>query len=161
MAKRKRLLELQIDELGDELGISADEQEFIEKAKEKTEAEKKQDADNAKIAELYEDIAEYKESLELFETEVEIVKTTDIDKLAEVLSENNPDYDGDYANEIKEIINKAAGSGDDEKTILVKRWELLISMIKEHIKEEESDLKTKGLKPDYVKRVYEKVHGLR
>jgi hypothetical protein len=48
----------------------------------------------------------------------------------------------------------------DIRKLLVKRWENLIAIKKEHIKQELAEIKTTGLKPKYVKRVYEQFHGL-
>ena len=48
----------------------------------------------------------------------------------------------------------------DIRKLLVKRWENLIAIKKEHIKQELAEIKTTGLKPKYVKRVYEQFHGI-
>ena len=44
---------------------------------------------------------------------------------------------------------------DDIRGILIKRWDNIIAIKKEHIKQELAEIKTTGLKPKYVKRVYE------
>lgn len=49
---------------------------------------------------------------------------------------------------------------EDIRSILIKRWENLISIKKEHIKQELDDIKTMGLKPKFVKRIYKQFHGL-
>lgn len=47
------------------------------------------------------------------------------------------------------------------KEVLVKRWEMLIEIKKEHIAEEREDIEEhRGLKPDYARGVYRKYHGL-
>lgn len=48
----------------------------------------------------------------------------------------------------------------DVRRLLTKRWENLIAIKKEHIKQELAEIKTTGLKPKYVKRVYEQYHGI-
>lgn len=48
----------------------------------------------------------------------------------------------------------------DIRKLLVKRWENLIAIKKEHIKQELAEIKTTGLKPKYVKRVYEQYHKI-
>lgn len=49
----------------------------------------------------------------------------------------------------------------DIRKLLEKRWENLIAIKKEHIKQELAEIKTTGLKPKYVKRVYEQYHGIK
>ena len=67
---------------------------------------------------------------------------------------------GDMATKLK-----AAYPEDDieaqMKEVLVKRWEMLIEIKKEHIAEEREDIEEhRGLKPDYARGVYRKYHGL-
>ena len=67
---------------------------------------------------------------------------------------------GDMATKLK-----AAYPEDDIETqmkeVLVKRWEMLIEIKKEHIAEEREDIEEhRGLKPDYARGVYRKYHGL-
>lgn len=66
--------------------------------------------------------------------------------MAEQLTQAFPEHEGDFFKEIKEA--------------LVQRWELLIEIKKEHIKEEIADIKTAGLKPHYAKRIYKEYHGI-
>ncbi len=49
----------------------------------------------------------------------------------------------------------------DIKNLLIQRWETLIAIKKEHIKEEIAEIKTSGLKPHYAKRVYKRYHGIK
>jgi len=49
----------------------------------------------------------------------------------------------------------------DIKSVLVKRWDFLVQIKKDHIKEEIGDLKVRGLKPHYAERVYKRYHGLK
>ena len=58
-----------------------------------------------------------------------------------------PEYEGDFEAQMKEV--------------LVKRWEMLIEIKKEHIAEEREEIEEhRGLKPDYARGVYRKYHGL-
>ena len=75
-----------------------------------------------------------------------LVKETEFCDLVEKLTAEYPDYEGDFETDIREI--------------LVKRWNMLISIKKEHVKEELAEMKILGLKPKYVKRVYEQYHGI-
>lgn len=78
--------------------------------------------------------------------QLEIIKENDFCDIAEKLSAAYPEYSGSFESEIKNI--------------LVKRWETLIAIKKEHIKEEIAEIKTAGLKPSYAKRVYKRYHGI-
>jgi hypothetical protein len=78
--------------------------------------------------------------------QLELIEKSDFADVAETLSNAFPDYSGNFETEIKEI--------------LVKRWETLIAIKKEHIKEEIAEIKTAGLKPSYAKRVYKRYHGI-
>jgi hypothetical protein len=77
---------------------------------------------------------------------LELIKETDFCDVIEKLNTAYPAYAGDFETEIKDI--------------LVKRWEALIAIKKEHIKEEEDDIYIAGLKPSFVKRIYKQVHGI-
>lgn len=48
----------------------------------------------------------------------------------------------------------------DIRALLTKRWQNLIAIKEEHVKQELAEIKTTGLKPKYVKRVYEQFHGI-
>ncbi len=78
---------------------------------------------------------------------LELIKETDFCDVVESLCTTYPEYDGDFEAEIRNT--------------LVKRWEALIAIKKEHIKEEETDLKIAGLKPSFVKRIYKQVNGIK
>jgi hypothetical protein len=75
-----------------------------------------------------------------------LIKALAFNDIVKTLSEKYPDYSGDFEADIRKL--------------LVKRWENLIAIKKEHIKQEIAEIKTMGLKPNYVKRVYEEYHGL-
>ena len=79
--------------------------------------------------------------------QLELIEKSDFADVVEKLSNAFPDYNGNFETEIKEVI--------------VKRWELLIAIKKEHIKEEIAEIKTAGLKPHYAKRVYKRYHGIK
>ncbi len=77
---------------------------------------------------------------------LEHIKETEFCDVIEKLNSVYPEHDGSFETEIKNI--------------LVKRWEALIEIKKEHIKEEEDDIYIAGLKPSFVKRIYKQVHRL-
>ena len=79
--------------------------------------------------------------------QLEIIKESDFSDVVKKLSAAYPDYTGNFETDIKEI--------------LVKRWEMLIAIKKEHIKEEIAEIKTAGLKPSYAKRVYKRYRGIK
>ena len=78
--------------------------------------------------------------------QLEIIKENDFCDIVEKLNTAYPEYNGDFETDIRDI--------------LVKRWETLIAIKKEHIKEEIAEIKTLGLKPHYAKRVYKRYHGI-
>lgn len=80
------------------------------------------------------------------EEQLEIIKETEFGEVVEKLSAAYPDYNGDFETDVRNF--------------LVKRWGNLIAIKKEHIKQELAEIKTTGLKPKYVKRVYEQFHGI-
>ena len=79
--------------------------------------------------------------------QLDIIKENNFCDIEEKLSAAYPEYDGSFESDIKEI--------------LVKRWDTLIAIKKEHIKEEIAEIKTAGLKPSYAKRVYKRYHGIK
>jgi hypothetical protein len=187
----RRLMELQKDALKEEHGVDVNAAARI--------PANARSANNAKIATLYEDAAEYEAELEAFEKELEILNENALSELVEKLNENNPAYEGDYAKEIATVVVNAWGqlveeqksdaseqlellkqtafsdmveklssafseyAGDFEaeiREILVKRWEFLIEMKKEHVADERAELKLRGMKPDHVRKVYYNYHGV-
>ena len=78
--------------------------------------------------------------------QLELIKETEFGDVVEKLNAAYPDYNGDFE--------------ADVRNFLVKRWENLIAIKQEHIKQELAEIKTTGLKPKYVKRVYEQFHGI-
>jgi len=81
------------------------------------------------------------------EEQLVLIKETDFGDVVEKLNAQYPEYSGDFETDVREL--------------LVKRWENLIAIKKEHIAEELAEIKTTGLKPKYVKRVYEQFHGIK
>jgi len=77
--------------------------------------------------------------------QLEIIKESTLGDTVQKLSAAYPDQD--FEAEIK--------------AALVKRWEMLITIKKEHIKEEMAMIKTSGLKTHYAKRIYKEVHGIK
>ena len=78
--------------------------------------------------------------------QLELIKKTEFKDLVKTLTTAYPEYDGDFEAEIR--------------AVLIKRWDTLIAIKKEHIKEEISEIKISGLKPNYVKRIYKQYHGI-
>jgi len=186
----KRYMELQMEEL--KAGLADEEDSAPQKST-------KDNSKNAKIAEMYEDAAEYEADLKGFEEELEIVNANALKDIAASLIQKFPNEERDYAQELRTILEtgwthlvdvekthpkeqltliKETEFGDvveklsaaypdyngdfeaDVRNFLVKRWENLIAIKKEHIKQELAEIKTTGLKPKYVKRVYEQYHGI-
>lgn len=186
----KRYMEMQMEELKET------------HSSEVTEAPVKVNRDrsekNAKIAELYEDAAEYEVDLEGFENELEVINANSTKDIASSLTQELPNGERDYEKELKTILEagwnhlvevekthkrehlelikqtnvsevveklnaKFPDHSDDFETevkdILIKRWEMLIAIKKEHIAQEHADIKIAGLKPKWVKRVYDKYHA--
>lgn len=190
----KRYMEMQMEEMK---SFHSDNSE-----KKDTSSKKKNDdrEKEAEIARLYEDLAEYEEDLECFEKELEVVKNSELKEISKSLTENFPDEERNYEQELKAVLEAAwtdmvevqqthpkeqldiikennfanieeklnaaypdyNGSFEaDIRNTLMKRWELLIAIKKEHIKEEIAEIKTSGLKPHYAKRVYKRYHGIK
>lgn len=78
--------------------------------------------------------------------QLKLIQETEFGDVVEKLNAAYPDYSGDFE--------------ADVRNFLVKRWENLIAITQEHIKQELAEIKTTGLKPKYVKRVYEQFHGI-
>jgi hypothetical protein len=76
-------------------------------------------------------------------SQLELIKGKDFNSALEILVEINNDT---ILNEIKDIF--------------IARWEMLVEIKKEHIKEEEKEIKVRGLKTYYAERVYKRYHGL-
>ena len=176
----KRLLELQMEDLKASFGIQKDSK--------KSTTNNDRSANSAKIAKLYEDAAEYEEELETFEKELKIVKEHELQNIAEALNTNFPNYDGNYAKELKAVLeahwthfvevdkthtkeqlelikttkfsNYSNNLKEEATTVLIKRWKMLVNIKTEHIKEERTEMKLRGMKPDHIRKVYRKYHGL-
>ncbi len=78
--------------------------------------------------------------------QLELIKETEFTDVLEKLTASFSDYSGDFEKEIRDI--------------LVKRWEMLIAIKKEHVKEELAEMKLRGMKPDHIRGVYKKYHGI-
>lgn len=78
--------------------------------------------------------------------QLEYIKNSELSSVLEKLNTQYPNYSGNFE--------------DDIKNILIKRWEMLIAIKKEHIKEELAEMKLRGMKPDHIRKVYNKFHGL-
>ncbi|HIC13380.1 MAG TPA: hypothetical protein EYO75_08455 [Sulfurimonas sp.] len=192
--KRKRYLELQMEELKEAHADNIAQNSGVKKVN------PNHNAKNAAIAEMYNDAAEYEADLKCFEDELflvnkhsfadiatemhnafpkederdflaelntivelgwtdlvevqkthpleqlELIKATDFTEVIEVFNAKFPDYTGDFEAEAR--------------VFLAQRWERIINIKKEHIKQELYEINTSGLKAKYVKRVYQKYHGL-
>lgn len=76
----------------------------------------------------------------------ELIKETDFCDVAEKLNATYPEYSGDFETDIRDI--------------LVKRWEFLVDIKKEHIADERAEMKLQGMKPDHIRKVYRNFHGI-
>lgn len=80
------------------------------------------------------------------QAQLDLIKDTEFCDVIEKLTTMDPDYEGDFA--------------ADVRSVLVKRLEMLIAIKKEHIEQEIEEIYIAGLKPSFVKRIYKQVHGL-
>jgi len=178
--ENRRIMEMQMDALKDEHGVD------IDSSKDRI-PKNARSANNKKLAEIYNDAAEYEAELKGFEAELAILNDNALSDLVAKLNENNPEYEGNYAKEIAEaavngmtqlveakshtkeqleLVKKmdfTAYSGELEseiREILVKRWEFLVEIKKEHIADERAEMKLMGMKPDHLRKVYYNYHGL-
>ena len=78
--------------------------------------------------------------------QLELIKSCTLADVVEKLSSQFPEYEGDFSVEVKAAFTD--------------RLKTLITIKKQHIKEEIDDIKIAGLKPTYVKRIYKQVNGL-
>lgn len=78
--------------------------------------------------------------------QLELIKETEFGDVVEKLAAAYPEYEGDFETDVREI--------------LLKRWNTLIAIKKEHIKEELAEIKILGLKPKYAQRIYKQFHGI-
>ena len=78
--------------------------------------------------------------------QLEIIENNSLDEIVEKLNQAYPDAKNDFEQQIK--------------SLLIQRWQTLIAIKKEHIKEEIAEIKIMGLKPNYVQRIYKQVHGI-
>lgn len=79
--------------------------------------------------------------------QLDLIKETEFSEIVQKFNTIYPAYEGDFEAEVK--------------LVLVKRWDMLIAIKKEHIKEELEEIYIAGLKPSYVKRIYKQVHGIK
>ncbi|HIP21233.1 MAG TPA: hypothetical protein EYG70_08940 [Sulfurimonas sp.] len=178
--ENRRIMEMQMDALKDEHGVD------IDSSKDRI-PKNARSANNKKLADIYDDAAEYEAELKGFESELEIVNDSSLADLVAKLNENNPQYEGNYAKEIAEVavngvthlvekkshsqehlalvekMDFTTYSGELEfeiREILVKRWEFLVEIKKEHIADERAEMKLMGMKPDHLRKVHYNYHGL-
>ena len=79
--------------------------------------------------------------------QLDVIKNSTLSDVVEKLSSTFPEYEGDFSKEVKAAFTD--------------RLNTLITIKKDHIKEEMDDLKIAGLKPSFVKRIYKQVHGIK
>ncbi|MDQ7084678.1 MAG: hypothetical protein Q9M36_06995 [Sulfurovum sp.] len=181
---QKTLKELQMAELRESFGIKEDADT------KKSVNPMHRSANSAKIAKLYEDAAEYEEELACFQGELAVIQANSLQDVATVLTEDFPREEGSYADELKAVVGAGwtqeeslalvketafqdvvatlntsypEHEGDFEAEVrdtLVKRWEMLIEIKKEHVKEELAEMKLRGMKPDHIRKVYQNYHGI-
>jgi hypothetical protein len=159
-----------------------------------TRMEKSGQEKDREIAELYEDLYEYKLDLKCFEDELFLIKKHDVTEILDIFEEYKVDkrdykkdlvavlehfwkleveaenYDTSQLDEINgleynEMVDKLIElNGQDVKEVIknifINRWQMLIDIKKDHIKEEEKEIKVSGLKVYYAERVYKRFHGI-
>lgn len=182
--ENRRIMEMQFEAMKDEHGVKKDDD-----APKKPKPSNHRSENSRKIAALYEDAAEYEEELEAFEKELEIINENQLSDTLDALVKSTPEYDGDYAVELRavleagwtqkvdvdkthpkeelELIKKSAFNDvieklneEDVRDTLVKRWEMLVAIKKEHVADERAEMKLRGMKPDHIRKVYRNYHGL-
>ena len=79
--------------------------------------------------------------------QLDLIKESTLFNVVEKLNSKFTDYEGDFSKEVKAAFTD--------------RLKTLIAIKKEHIKEEETDLKIAGLKPSFVKRIYKQIHSIK
>lgn len=113
------LKELQMKELRESYGIEPEEEINTPTYNKARDAQREK---NAKIAALYDDIAEYEENLKGFEAELEIVNETALKDMVTALREKFPNEERDYAKELDAVLE--AG------------WTQLVEVAQSHPKEQ-------------------------
>ena len=105
---KKLYMEMQMDELKASLAEEDDDLDPLEKMmKEQASSKKKINKNSEKdieLAKMYEDAAEYEVELEAFEKELEIVNANQLIDIASALTQELPDEERDYAQELKNIL---------------------------------------------------------
>lgn len=175
----KRLMELQMEDLQETYGVEKQEKE-----------DRSGRPEDLEIATLYADAWDYEVELELFETELQLIKEHATEEIVKVMKEHFENDERGYDQELRTVVESSLQdeaklsviwdtpfselteklnttfsdyTGDFEKEIkeiLIQRWEMYIEVKKEHIKEETDYIKTLGLKPHYAKKIYKRYHGI-
>lgn len=78
--------------------------------------------------------------------QLEVIRNSEYNDIVANLEERFSSYAGDFSKEIMDLF--------------IARWQMLIGIKKDHIKEEIAEIKTAGLKPHYAKRIYKEYHGI-
>ena len=113
------LKELQMQELRESYGIEPEEEINTPMY---TKARNAQKEKNAKIAALYDDIAEYEKNLKGFQAELDLIKENALKDIASALREKFPNEERDYAKELDAVLE--AG------------WTQLVEIAQSHPKEQ-------------------------
>lgn len=162
-SKSDREKEAEIARLYEDLAEYEEDLECFEKELEIVKANALKDISKVLTESLQEEERDYEQELktvlesgwthmvEVLQThpkeQLEIIKNNEFSDVEKKLSAAYPDYSGNFETDIRNL--------------LVQRWETLIAIKKEHIKEEIAEIKTSGLKPHYAKRVYKRYHGIK
>lgn len=94
---KKSYMQLQMEELKTMHGIEVE-------IGERDTGSKSGRPEDAEIAQLYEDAAEYEAELECFEAELELIKTGTLKEMAASLSQRFPEEEKNYAQELKAVV---------------------------------------------------------
>jgi ClpP class serine protease len=121
----KRYLELQMEELKATHGVTQKKQGAVSK---KPTSGRKEDAE---IAKLYEDAAEYQEELKYFEKELEVIKAHACKDILSSLIQTFPNETKNYAQELKAVVEttwkqfvEVEKSHPEEQLLLIQQTEL-------------------------------------
>ena len=168
-SEAKRLMEMQQQEL--EAHLSEEVGEIPKSTKRHIPANARSEA-NAKIAAMFEEVAEYEADIKEYEVILALLETIPLMQLAIEIAKLTSSSEDEAQDEIlsilthalkKELTLKAIVEAYDESELkhhLAHHYTALIKIKESYIKEEFNDMKIRGLKPDYVRKVYKNYHGI-
>lgn len=109
----KRLMEMQLEDMQATYGVEK---------KEDSDSKRSRASAQADVAALYEDAWEYEQDLENFEAELEIINATELNEIAAALTEQRPDEERNYPQELKTVL-EIGWTHPEEQIELIKATE--------------------------------------